>query len=242
MNLEEYERMSAYEATNWWWEGKRQLIIKELQRVGNHKPLMLDIGCGTGSNLKHWGNYGTVLGLDISSDALNFCKIKGNENLSRGDALRLPFRDNAFKIVFALDILEHIERDGDAVKEFFRVCCKNGYLLLTVPAMTLLWSKHDIALHHKRRYAKKQLESLLLSCGFHIEKTTFWNFSLLLPAAIYRLSGNIRPPGELRSDSLKVPRLVNSLFKYILFLESNLIFKGMHFPWGITLFTVCRKD
>lgn len=233
--------MNAYEAVNWWWVGKRQLILKTLERLGSDNSLVLDIGCGTGSNLRCWESCGEVLGLDISADALNYCRIKGNENLIRGDAFRLPFHDNIFDTIVALDILEHIENDGGAVREFFRVCHTGGHLLLTVPALTFLWSNHDVALHHKRRYAKKQLAALLQTSGFHVEKITFWNFALLLPATLYRTLGNLKPPKEVRSDSLKVPGPANYVLRALLSIENSLILKGFSLPWGITLFAVCRK-
>ncbi len=226
---------------NWWWVGKRQLILKTLERLGRNNSLVLDIGCGTGSNLRCWESCGNVVGLDISADALDFCRIKGNENLVRGDAVKLPFHDSAFDTVIALDILEHIERDEEALKEFFRVCRTGGHLVLTVPALMFLWGKHDVALHHKRRYAKKQLAVLLQANGFHLERMTFWNFALLLPAAVYRYLGNLRPPKEIRSDSLKVPGLANSILRGVLSVENSLILKGISLTWGITLFAVCRK-
>ncbi|MDZ4246405.1 MAG: class I SAM-dependent methyltransferase, partial [Dehalococcoidia bacterium] len=99
MNFEEYEKMSRYEAGNWWWEGKGRLITRELKGIGKNPLRILDVGCGTGSNLKRWKNYGEVHGLDFSCDAINFCKIKGNEMLSRGDAASLPFADSSFDTI-----------------------------------------------------------------------------------------------------------------------------------------------
>lgn len=241
LKIEEYERMNNFEVLNWWWEGKRQLITRTLSGLTRSRSSILDIGCGTGSNLRIWENYGEVLGLDISTQALNFCRTKGNKNLLKGDALVLPFREDTFDIIIALDILEHMDKDAATVKEFFRVLRKGGYLLLTVPALMFLWSKHDVALHHKRRYAKKQLRDLLVSNGYSIEKMSFWNFTLLLPAACFRMIGNLMPPKEARSDDLRLPGPINSLLKLVLSAENRLVTDGVNLPCGITLFAVCRK-
>lgn len=241
MKFEEYEKMDSFEGENWWWAGKRQLITGTLSKLIKNRPLILDVGCGTGSNLRNWESQGEVLGLDISTEALNYCRLKGNRNLLRGDAAILPFPDNTFEVIIALDILEHMEKDADTIKEFFRVCRPGGHLLLTVPALMFLWSKHDVALHHKRRYARKQLKGLLALNGFHVEKISFWNFTILPPAAMYRLLGNLKPAKEARSDDLKVPGPINSILKLVLFIENSLILKGINLPWGITLFALGRK-
>ncbi|MBI4330055.1 MAG: class I SAM-dependent methyltransferase [Chloroflexi bacterium] len=241
MNLEEYERMNSFEVVNWWWVGKRDLIGKTLGKLVNHQPLILDIGCGTGSNLRSWESHGEVLGLDNSPQALSFCRMKGNTNLLKGDAAVLPFRDNTFEVIIALDMLEHMEKDEDTVREFFRVCRPGGHLLLTVPALMFLWSQHDMALHHKRRYSRNQLESLVSRGGFRIERMSFWNLALLLPAAVYRTLGNLNPPRVARSDDLRLPGPLNTMLKLVLSIENRLILKGMNLPLGITLFAVCRK-
>ncbi|MBI2934955.1 MAG: class I SAM-dependent methyltransferase [Chloroflexi bacterium] len=241
MNDEEYERMNSFEEDNWWWAGKRQLISKMLERLGPRKASILDIGCGTGSNLRSWERHGNVLGMDIASEALNFCRLKGNDRLLKGDAAMLPFRSEAFDVIVALDILEHIEKDAHAVKEFFRVCRRGGHILLTVPALMMLWSRHDVALHHKRRYARQQLVRLLESGGFQVEKMSFWNSTLLLPAATYRIGGNFRRGGAVRSDGLELPKPLNVVLKTLLSLENRLILSGINLPRGITLFAVGRK-
>ena len=61
-----------------------------------NSAIILDAGCGTGINLKHLADFGAVIGLDLSKDALNFCKIRGNKNIIQADAERMPFKDDAF--------------------------------------------------------------------------------------------------------------------------------------------------
>jgi len=241
LNFEEYERMNQFEVVNWWWAGKRQLVARTLGKLVGNKPLILDVGCGTGSNLKGWEPFGDVLGMDISTQALDFCKIKGNSNLVKGDATALPFHDNTFEVIIALDMLEHMEKDSATVKEFSRICRQGGYLVITVPALMFLWSKHDVALHHKRRYAREELRKLLSSNGFKVERLTFWNFSLFLPASFYRVLGNLKPPKQARSDDLRLPGPANWFFKSILHLENTAILNGLNFPCGISLYAVCRK-
>lgn len=233
--------MNSFEAGNWWWSGKRQLISKTLDRLVKNRTSILDIGCGTGSNLKSWEGHGEVVGLDISSQALEFCRLKGNERLLKGTAAMLPLSSDCFEVVIALDVLEHMEDDAQTVKELLRVCRRGGYLLLTVPALMFLWSQHDVALHHYRRYARRQIEDLLQSGGFRVEQLSFWNCSLLPPAALYRVLSNLRKPREARSNDLGLPGPLNAILKMVLTIENGLIVHGLRLPKGVTLFAVARK-
>lgn len=64
----------------------------------------------------------------------------------------IPFKDEEFDLVIALDILEHIEDDDRCLLESHRVLEKQGKLIVTVPALPSLWSIKDKLLHHYRRY------------------------------------------------------------------------------------------
>ena len=53
-----------------------------------------------------------------------------------------------------LDVLEHIEDDAGALAAARDALAPGGRLLLTVPAMPCLWSRHDEANCHFRRYTR----------------------------------------------------------------------------------------
>ena len=196
MNPEEYERMHELETNYWWFVGRRALVAQLLERtvarLQTPTPQLVDIGCGTGANLpmlRHAVGNGQVFGLDFSPLALQFAREELGESgdaagvhLSQGDALALPLRDGCADIVTMLDVLEHLRDDSAALDEVRRVLKPGGALVLSVPAYQHLWSAHDEALHHFRRYEKSGLECVLRRAGFTSLRVSF-AMSLMPPLA-----------------------------------------------------------
>jgi SAM-dependent methyltransferase len=178
--------MYKFEEGYWWRIRKREIVKDIINRLNLNFRTILDAGCGTGLNLNYLKHYGNVIGLDLSKEALNFCKIREAENLIQADAEKVPFKEDTFDLIIALDLLEHLD-DRGVLKEFYRVLNPNAYLIVTIPAFTFLWSKHDEALHHKRRYNKDQFSAILKQNGFILKKITYWNFFLFLPIVMMRL-------------------------------------------------------
>ena len=198
MNPEEYERMHALETDYWWFVGRRALIARLLEttrpRLQSQTPLQLvDVGCGTGANLpmlrRAVAPDGEVYGLDFSPLALQWARtegdlgaLNGRVHLSQGDALALPLRDECADVVTMLDVLEHLSDDARALSEVRRILRPGGALVLSVPAYQHLWSAHDEALHHFRRYEKSGLSRVLHRAGFGVWRLSF-AMSLMPPLA-----------------------------------------------------------
>ncbi|RYX81532.1 class I SAM-dependent methyltransferase [bacterium] len=194
MNPEEYERMHALETDYWWFVGRRRIVQTLLEHTIPHlpspEPRLVDLGCGTGANLpmlrESVGANGSVVGLDFSPLALRFARQHLHDlsglALSQGDAMQLPLRDECADCVTMLDVLEHLSDDNKALREVARILKPGGAIILTVPAYGHLWSAHDEALHHFRRYEKYQLRARLREAGLKVDKLSF-AMSLLPPAA-----------------------------------------------------------
>ena len=194
MNPEEYERMHELETHYWWFVGRRRIVQTLLQhttpQLPSKAPRLVDIGCGTGANLPMLrdsvGPGGSVVGLDFSPLALAHARAElGNvQNLAllQGDAMRLPLRDASADCVTMMDVLEHLSDDKRALSEVARVLKPGGALVLSVPAYQHLWSAHDEALHHFRRYEKPELRARLREAGLRVDKLSF-AMSLMPPAA-----------------------------------------------------------
>lgn len=206
MNPEEYARMHDLETHYWWFVGRRAIISTLLGKVsrrmverrrragaesGPAVPLLdlLDIGCGTGANLPMLasaaGREGRVTGIDFSPLALRFARdhlASLPVTLLQGDALHLPFDDASFDVVTMLDVLEHLSDDRRSLQEVRRVLRPGGAYVFSVPAYQHLWSAHDEALHHFRRYEMQGLRSLLRANGFVPARLSF-GMSLMPPAA-----------------------------------------------------------
>jgi len=247
LNLEEYHKMHALERKYWWFQGRRRVILGILgqyARALGSRPTVLDIGCGTGMLLEDLEKIGFATGLDFSSVALEYCRNRGNGNLGRADVRYLPIRSDSVDLITALDLIEHIEDDHGLMGEFHRVLKPGGIAIMSVPAHPKLWSGHDVALHHFRRYTKPQFRQLVEGHGLRFSKYSYSMATAYVPAVMFRsvkrlISGGMGSSGP-KTDEFELPGPVNALLRESVGIEAKLL-KHMNLPFGLSLLGVARK-
>ncbi|MFA5086735.1 MAG: class I SAM-dependent methyltransferase [Candidatus Paceibacterota bacterium] len=233
---------------NYFWHKARKKLIDNMlgsvfQNYDNNR-LIFEIGCGTGYQMPVLEKYGKAEGLDINPNAVKVA-IKNRLNVKVGDAEDSDFGSNKFEAACLFDALEHIKNDSHVVKKIYSCLKNNGFLFLTVPSYNFMFSEHDRAMGHFRRYNKRELLSMLKNNGFEVIKSGYWNF-LLFPAVLaMRLFKNflrlfIKEKINKPESSNPHP-LLNNLFYKGLMLENFLIKKNISFPFGVSLFVVARK-
>lgn len=204
MRTPEIEDLASQEENHWWFRARRRILQAVLAGAGRPQEArqVVDLGCGAALDLAQLApaEAGRI-GIDRAASALEAARRRleaehadagsGTERngflLARADATTLPLRDACADLVFALDVLEHLDDDALALREARRILVPGGLLLVTVPAWPFLWSEHDEALEHRRRYRRADLLNLLRGAGFEIERESYFNFLLFGPAALYRL-------------------------------------------------------
>jgi ubiquinone/menaquinone biosynthesis C-methylase UbiE len=249
MNRDEYERMYRLEDTYWWFVARRRLAASLFAEVtyGIERPLLLDLGCGTGALLDDLAHAATVVGADFSPDALAFCRARSEASgsrhrLARADARALPFATDAFDCVTALDIIEHLDRDRDALGEIRRVLRPGGHLLATVPAFMSLWSSHDEALHHQRRYVAPQFRALVESVGLTVLKVSYVVTSLFPIVWLLRRWDRLaQRSAPAEAHIVPVSRPVNAALVALSDWEARLL-RRWNLPVGLTVVLIARKD
>jgi SAM-dependent methyltransferase len=257
VNQEEYAQMYRLEDSHWWFVARRNLVLMALRRLLRCRrpsaatggtaavpPLrLLDVGCGTGGTLERLKPFGNVVGLDLEPLALAFCRERGHRALVRASATRLPFGDGAFDVVVALDVLEHIPDHEAAAREIARVLAPGGFVIVTVPAYRSLWSRHDVALMHQRRYRSGEVKRLLGAPGLRVARLTY-TVSLFLPIVwAIRTSQRLRRSSRRetpRADAAPTHPLLNRALRAWLDLESRLALRA-RLPFGVTVFAVAEK-
>jgi SAM-dependent methyltransferase len=203
-------------------------------------PRVLDAGCGTGRNLAEFGSLGDAHGVDPSPEAIEFCRRRGLGAVREAGLEALPFEDEAFDLILATDVLEHVERDDVAAAELRRVAARDALLLVTVPAYRWLWSQHDDSHHHLRRYTRRELRGRLAGAGWRPVLQTYFNALLLPPIALVRLLARRRPPRDGRSDYQLTKGPLNRALELPLRAAAALIGLGARFPAGVSIGMVCR--
>lgn len=245
MQRHTYEIMNRVEDSHWWFVGRRRILQSFLEQIHSkletqNSPLkILDVGCGTGANLEMLEKFGAAEGVDVAKEALEFCRAKGLK-AHQGLAENLPFADESFDLVTALDVVEHLDDDVDGLREMRRVLKKNGRALVFVPAFMWLWGVQDDVSHHRIRYTKKQIVERLRKAGFDIERATYANLTFFAPIfagrTLMKLTG-IKPESE---NNVNVSAL-NGVFGKI-FGAERFWLKNFNFPFGVSIVVVAKKS
>ena len=237
----EYRRMFEAEERQWWYAGQRAVALALLEPWARERRLLLlDAGCGTGFNLVALARFGPTLGIDLSEEAIAFCRERGVRAV-RGSVLRLPFRAEAFEAVTSFDVIYHdwVGDDRAAVAEMARVLRPGGALLVRVPALELLRGAHDAEVLTRRRYTLGELRALVAGCGLRVQRSTYCN-SLLFPLLLARRTLD-RLLGRHGSDVGFLPSPIESLFRRVMELEALCVRHGLRFPLGASAVVLATK-
>jgi SAM-dependent methyltransferase len=246
MERHTYAIMYEVEGSHWWFAGRRRILesfVKEIVarlNVVGRAPQILDVGCGTGANLEMLAQFGDAEGVDVSEDALAFCRARGLTKVTHGAAERLPYADKSFDLVTALDVIEHLDDDTGGLREMRRVLRPDGRALLFVPAFMWLWGVQDDVSHHRRRYTLPQLTERVREAGFEVERATYANLTFFAPILAGRLlmrATGVRPASE---NNFNVPAL-NGVLGRIFGAERFWLARRLNFPFGVSAVCVARR-
>jgi len=190
MQSHHYPILYQVEETHWWYVGRRRIIESLVQRICSRiktaDAQILDVGCGTGANLKMLARYGHAEGVDIAEQAVAFCRERGLDGVKLGAIEQLPYDDESFDIVTALDVIEHLDDDVAGLREIHRVLRPGGYVLVFVPAFMFLWGVQDDVSNHRRRYTMRGLLEAMKKAGFSVEWSSYSNISFFFPVLAVR--------------------------------------------------------
>jgi SAM-dependent methyltransferase len=233
----------AVDEHHWWYRGRRRIIRAELDRL----PLpagaaVLDAGCGSGRTLVELADYGDVRGVELNQQAAELARARGVGEVAVGRLEQLPYEDQTFDLITCLDVIEHTPDDRAALAELRRVCRPGGWLLVTVPAYQALWSHHDEANHHFRRYSRAMLRGAAGSAGWSVQRVSSFNSVLLAPAAAVRVAQRRfgRPNGYVNDLALG-PAWLNDALERPLALEAGWLGRGRTLAFGLSLLAVLRR-
>ena len=231
---------------HWWYRGRRRIIRAELDRL----PLpadasVLDAGCGSGRTLEELSPYGDVYGIELDPGAADVARARGRGEVQIGRLEDLPWEDGRFDLITCLDVIEHTPDDRVTLRELRRVSRPGGFLLVTVPAYQGLWSTHDVANHHYRRYSRSRLRAAARDAGWGVVRMTSFNGLLLAPAAAVRLAERRRlrePDSDYKPELTLGPDWLNSLLEQPLRIEARWLAGGRTMPAGLSLLAVLENS
>ena len=236
-----FEWMAELDEVHWWFLARRRILDRLIARVVRPPVAaqVLEIGCGTGHNLAMLGRFGRVDACELDPASRAIASKRLGRMVKEAELPDLSmFPPDRFDLIVLADVLEHVKEDEAALQAIRARLKPGGKLLLTVPANKWMWSAHDVAVHHHRRYSKRHLARIVREAGLEVQLLSHFN-SLLFPLiaaarAVAKLTG--REFAEDRQPSAPV----NAVLNWIFGLEAGLIGR-LPMPFGVSLVAVVQR-
>lgn len=246
MRKDLYEEMYRLEESYWWHVAKRRLVqsmVKQYLPSGSGR-VALDVGCGTGKllkEMKQWKRWQRVIGMDGADEALKYCLERGITDCIKANfESKLPLADDSVDLITSLDVVEHVKKDQQLLREFSRVLKPGGLVIVTVPAHQWLWTYWDDILGHKRRYTTDEMKDRFIKAKLEIIKVSYF-YSYLLPIAlVFRYVKRVFPGLKGRSDFVRLPEVINKLLLWLSRIETEVVSK-QQIPTGLSVVCVGRR-
>jgi SAM-dependent methyltransferase len=179
----EVRRLTEVEDRHWWYKERRHLLARAI--AGLTPGVALDVGAAGGGNTRVLQAHGwQASALEYGPEGAQVCAERGIPVL-RGDATRLPLAPESLDLVVAFDVLEHLDDDKAAATGVYEALRPGGTFLVAVPVDMRLWSQHDVAVGHVRRYERAEMVALLEGAGFVLDDVRSW-MVLLRPSVALR--------------------------------------------------------
>ena len=195
----------CYEALyrrHWWWQARELMLLDVIHSLALPRSAkILDVGCGNGLFFDKLADFGDVSGIEVDQSLIPADSPYRNRIF--GKPIGHPrYRDLRFDLITALDVVEHIEDDRQAIDDMFAMLGPGGKLIVTVPASMMLWDRHDEINRHYRRYSRKTLRTLISGKG-RILRLNYLFHALFVPKLLVNSPFKSAVNGFDQSDGIK---------------------------------------
>ena len=237
---------ASYEQEHWWFKARRAILQDRIRAL--HLPPkanILEIGVGPGENLYSlYPEDAQLTGIEPDPMLLKTAQARGSVPIYEAYAEELPAEllDNSFDAITMFDILEHTKDDSLVLERVKQKLKPGGLLVMSVPALMLLWGQQDVVNLHYRRYTRKNLVDTVRKAGFKMERATYFNSILFPPIAAVRIANRMfsAPTDSSKSDFSYSLGIVDEVL-YSIFHSEKWLLRAMDLPIGVSLFCVAKK-
>jgi len=253
MQTDQFQLHAEIEERHWWFRGRRAIVRRLLAEVAPPKTgrRIVDVGCGTGANIASLTDAYACHGIDPSAEGIELARkrfpgVRFTCGLAP-DAFGPEERDA--DVMLAMDVMEHVPDDFLFASSLLAALKPGGHLLITVPADESLWSAHDEAFGHYRRYDRQRLARVWRDLPVTTVLISYY-MARLLPAVrairgLSRLRG--RASGVAGTDFTMPPAWVNASLERTFAGEASRLVAAMHDParayrGGVSLIAILRRE
>ncbi len=234
-----YDRLRQVEQEHWWFAARREILAAQISGLGLPRDArILEVGCGAGGNLPMLARFGAVTGLEPDTESRAYAAERSGVPVIDG-SLPHGLPAPGYDLVAALDVIEHVDADAEAVAAIGGLLKPGGYLITTVPAHPWMWSAHDAAHHHKRRYRMSAYRSLFTAAGLEIRKASYFNSLLFPPIAVVRALKTVAGIHSGDDDAMP-PEPLNGLLRHVFAAEAGLL-RWTNLPIGVSILLIARR-
>jgi 2-polyprenyl-3-methyl-5-hydroxy-6-metoxy-1,4-benzoquinol methylase/ribosomal protein S27AE len=233
------ENLAKVYDRHFWYRARNRVILDVLNKAEwkDENPSIADLGCGNGYVMAKLEQAGyRVLGSDMHIRGLHIAR-----QVAKGPIICALLEDiklvEPLDAVCLFDVVEHIENQQQALKLAVSLVNPGGYILVTVPALKMLWSDFDVSCGHKRRYDRRMLKQLLADCGLETVYISYFFMFSVLPVWLQRksISKHIKKADRKSGYTKPPPRLLNSIFSMLSGIERFFSLIGIKPPLGTSL-------
>ncbi|MBY0425284.1 MAG: class I SAM-dependent methyltransferase [Cytophagales bacterium] len=243
-NHREYEAMAACEGDFWWYRNLHLRVLHTIvQRYGQDKNLKIfDAGCGTGGLMFFLQNngYQQIRGLDISEDAIFFCKQKGL-TVERENILNIGnlVEQGTLDVLVSNDNLYFFDDQHFVLQEYAKTLKPGGICIMNLPSLQCFSGTHDRAVGIEKRFDLPSFKRLVSTTDFKIERNMYWPFFLSPLIWATRMGQRLFADSDhVVSDVKMPPTMINQMLYSLTRSELHLPFDGF---FGSSLFVVLSK-
>ncbi|MCY1054265.1 methyltransferase domain-containing protein [Nannocystis sp. SCPEA4] len=242
MDRSAYDKLFELEKRHFWRIGRRHVILDILERWRPEGALrILDVGGACSLISQEMTRFGEVTVVEPDVPTAEFAARELGLDVRPGSLPDdLPV-EGQFDVVTLFDVLEHIDDEDPAMAAVARLVRPGGLLVVTVPALPILWSDHDVSVHHRRRYTKATLRPVLERAGFRIERLSYHTCLLFPLVFAQRMASRLRGLKATAEYDVKVPASpLNRALLAVMETERRLL-RRVDLPIGSSLMAICHR-
>lgn len=243
MDRSAYDRLFELEQRHFWRIGRRRVILDILEQYQPAGALrILDVGGACSLISQEMTRFGEVTVVEPDVPTATFAARELGLDVRPGSLPDdLPV-EGPFDVVTLFDVLEHIDEEGPAMAAVAGLMRPGGLLLVTVPALPILWSDHDVSVHHRRRYTKATLRPVLERAGFRLVRLSYHTCLLFPLVFAQRVTSRLRGLKAKPEYDVKVPAApVNRTLLAVMEAERRLL-RRVDLPIGSSLVAIAYRE